>query len=177
MFAQHGPSRAIHLAAQRILIRDRKGHRYLQCLLTRPFQSIAAVTLKAAEDGCDPAIFAGSKGTTLSQESVNDLRDRYRELISDMEEARAHGSTLRQETIAHELERIASACQRATRPGQRLREHTDAEKVRISVTNAVRRGIWAIKQASPDIAEYFTRTITTGHWLIYRPLGDEVWQV
>jgi len=177
LFTRHGPSRAIEMGDRRVLVRERKGYRYLQCLLTRPFQSIAAVTLKAAEDGCDPSVFAGSKGTTLSQESVDELRERYRELVGELEEARAQGSVLRQETIARELERIASECQRATRPGQRLREHTDAEKVRISVTNAIRRGIWGIKQASPEIAEYFRRTIVTGHWLMYRPLGDEVWQV
>ncbi len=113
----------------------------------------------------------------LSQESVDELRERYRDLIGELEEARTQGSTLRQETIARELERIATECQRATRPGQRLREHSDAEKVRVSVTNAVRRGIWAIKQASPELADYFKRTIVTGHWLMYRPLGDEVWQV
>lgn len=177
LFTRHGPSRAIQIGDRRILVRDRKGHRYLQCLITRPFQSIAAVTLKAAEDGCDPSVFSGSKGTTLSQDSVDELRERYRDLIGELEEARVQGSTLRQETIARELERIASECQRATRPGQRLREHTDAEKVRISVTNAIRRGIWGIKQASPEIADYFQRTIVTGHWLMYRPLTDEVWQV
>ncbi len=177
LFTRHGPSRAIELGDRRVLVRERKGYRYLQCLITRPFQSIAAITLKAAEDGCDPSVFAGSKGTTLSQESVDELRERYRDLVSELEEARHQGSVLRQETIARELERIASECQRATRPGQRLREHSDAEKVRISVTNAVRRGIWGIKQAAPEIAEYFRRTIVTGHWLMYRPLGDEVWQV
>jgi hypothetical protein len=177
LFTRHGPSRAIQMGATRILVRDRKGHRYLQSLVSRPYQSIAAVALKAAEDGCDPAVFAGSKGTTLSRESVEELRERYRDLVSELEEARTQGSALRQETIARELERIASECQRATRPGQRLRENSDAEKVRVSVTNAVRRGIWAIKQASPEIAEYFKRTIVTGHWLMYRPIGDEVWQV
>ena len=177
LFTRHGPSRAIQMGDRHVLVRDRKGHRYLQSLLARPFQSIAAVTLKAAEDGCDPAVFAGTKGTTLTQESIDELRERYRDLVSELEEARAQGSALRQETIARELERIASECQRATRPGQRLRENSDAEKVRVSVTNAVRRSIWAIKQASPTIAEYFKRTIVTGHWLMYRPIGDEVWQV
>jgi hypothetical protein len=176
-FLRDGPSREIHVGNERFVLRDRKGHRYISVLLARPYQSVTAVDLKAMDDGRDAREFAGSCGAEITREGIEELRTRYQSLRQDLEEATEAGHVTRQEHIAREITRIAEECNRSTDRRGRPRERSDAEKVRLAVTNAVRRAIWSIGGVAPLVKQYFTRTIVTGHLLMFRPLGDETWNV
>lgn len=75
-----------------------------------------------------------------------------------------------------ELSAIAQAVRVATGKDGRSRTMRDGDRVRVSITNAVKRCIWSIGQQRAEIAEYLTRTITTGSMMIFRPLADEWWE-
>ncbi|MBA3936234.1 MAG: hypothetical protein H0X38_02145 [Planctomycetes bacterium] len=156
-------------------LRDRLGHRYIDALLHRPFEAIPTIAVAAAERGRDVRMLTGSRGESMSAASLAELKKRAADLREDLDEARENSHAARQETILTELERIAGVIRGATGKDGTPRRHTDAERVRVAVTNAIHRSIWSIGQQSTVIAAYFRRTIQTGYWLQFRPQSDERW--
>jgi len=176
-FLRHGVLREIIVGAERYALRDRKGHRYIERLLRDPGTPIAAIALCAAENGQDVRVFAGTRGAITTAESLGELRERAAELQEELPEARRPGNAARQEAIMRELAWIADTIREGTALGGALRTNDDAERVRVTVTKAVHRAIWAIGQHAPAVADYFRRSVVTGTWLLFRPLGDERWEL
>ncbi len=177
MFSRIGVMREICMGERRWVVRDRKGYRYLELLLARPHHAVLATTLKADVDGCDPRVYAGSHGPIMTATSLDELRTRATELREDLSEARRSGDVHCEERILTEMLSIAASVRGATNHRGAPRQHRDHDRVRIAVTNAIRRALWSIAQVAPEVATYFSATITTGTWLIYRPIADERWEM
>lgn len=158
-------------------MRERKGYRYLEILLAQPHQAVLATTLQARVDGRDPQVYAGSLGPVMSSEALTELRARADDCREEITEARARGDAAGEERLMAELSTIADMVTRATGRGGRVRQLRDHDRIRIAVTNAIRRSIWSIAQVAPAVATYLHTTISTGTWLMYRPLADERWEI
>ena len=156
--------------------RDKIGFYYLASLVLRPLEPVTAVDLQAAKHQQHARIYAGSLGPVQSTESLSALRSRAKDVMEDLEEARMTGSATLQERLQHELSSIAQAIRSGTALGGKTRDQRDSERVRIAVTKAIQRAIWSIRQRTPAMADYFDRTIVTGTWLRFHPLGAEVWR-
>jgi hypothetical protein len=169
--------REIAVGDEQVHATDRKGHRYIAVLLANPYKSISAIDLKAMDDGCDPRLFHGSSGPVTTYESLFELSKRCAFLTDDLGEAKSDGDVARQEMIATELSRLLEERVRGIDRRGRPRVNRNAEKVRLAVTVAVRRALWAIGQHAPLLKEYFRHTIDTGESLMFRPVRGESWNV
>ncbi len=173
-----GRFRQVIFGQESTTVADLVGFRYLAALLQRPRHSIAAIDLKAAIDGQDPAVFLGSTGHLADATALREMERRYQALHEDLDEALLHQDHHRQEAIEQELAALANSCRLAIGLGGSLRERRDAQRVRVSVTNAIRRACERLQASgAPHTASYFRRTIRTGSLLAFLPNDDEAWEI
>ncbi len=177
VFARIGVMRDICLGERRWVVRERKGYGYIETLLVRPTQALLATSLQAASDGQDARIFTGSCGPVLSIDALQQSRERADDLREELAEARATGDAAGEERIRAEMSALAASITGATDRRGRPRQLRDQDRIRIAVTNAIRRGIGSIGQVAPEVATYLSATISTGTWLVYRPLAAERWDI
>lgn len=177
VFARIGVMRDIRVGERRWVVRERKGYRYIESMLVKPHQAMLATSLQAAIDGRDPRLYAGSAGPILTTGGRDELRARANDCREELSEARIRGDVAGEERLLSELTAIAEAVTGATDRRGRVRQQRDHDGVRIAVTNAIRRAIWSIAQVAPEVATYLQSTISTGTWLIYRPVADEQWEI
>ncbi|MGH9214570.1 MAG: AAA family ATPase [Acidimicrobiales bacterium] len=164
----------VALDGRRVRVPNLVGMRYLAELLTRPRQSI-------------PALSLASQGMTAGSPNRQELLDdkaraayaaRARELTSELAEAEANNDLVRAEKIRVELDALVDELEAATGLGGRPRAFTDStERARSSVSKAVRRAIDAIDDASPAIADALRATISCGAVCMYVPdaMAPVVW--
>ncbi len=157
--------------------KDSVGIGYIARLLIQPHKIVSAVTLLAARAGIDPLVTAGTSGEVLDAESRKQLGQRYIDLHEDLEEARRNHDIGRQEKAEKEMEaltvQLASAFDHRGRP----RQQTDADKVRKSVSEAVRRDIERIAKEHPALGRHLTASIFPGADFRYAPERDPDWLI
>lgn len=155
--------------------KDSVGIGYIARLLIQPHKIISAVTLLAARAGIDPLVAAGTAGEGLDAQARKEMGQRFRDLQEDLEEARRNNDIGRQEKAENEMEaltvQLASAFDHRGRP----RQQTDADKVRKSVSEAVRRDIERITAEHPTLGRHLTASIFSGSDFRYAPEHQADW--
>jgi tetratricopeptide (TPR) repeat protein len=156
----------VALGDRRARVPNLVGMRYLAELLTRPGQTIPALTL--ASQGLAP----GSPGPQelLDDEARAAYQARAHELAGDLAEAEADNDPARAEKARIELDALVDQLEAATGLGGRSRAFTDpTERARSSVSKAVKRAIDAIDDVSPEIAGTLRATVSSGVVCSYTP--------
>jgi hypothetical protein len=156
----------IALDGRRVRVPNLVGMRYLAELLTRPGQTIPALTL--ASRGMAPS--PQSPQELLDDEARAAYQSRAQELTRDLAEAEADNDLVRAEQLRLELDALVDHLESATGLRGRTRAFTDpTERARSSVSKAVKRAIDAIDDASPETASALRATVTCGVLCAYIP--------
>lgn len=155
--------------------KDSVGIGYIARLLIQPHKIISAVTLLAARVGIDPLVTAGTSGEVLDAESRKQYGQRYNDLQEDLEEAQRNNDLGRQEKAEKEMEELTVQLAGAVDHRGRSRQQTDADKVRKSVSEAVRRDIERISAEHPALGRHLTASIFPGSDFRYAPERATDW--
>lgn len=155
--------------------KDSVGIGYIARLLIQPNKIIAAVTLLAARAGIDPLVATGTSGEVLDEEARRQYGQRYNDLQEDLEEARRNDDLGRQEKIENELKELMVQLAAAVDIRGRSREQSDAERVRKSVSEAVRRDIERITKEHPALGSHLAASILPGTDFRYAPERPTDW--
>ncbi len=158
-----------------VLMEDARGSSYLARLLAEPDRIVPAANLLAAVVGIDSRITTGTSGRLLDDEAMATYRQRYSELQVDLAEAESRHDLGRIEQLQSELEAFGTEIARATGLGGRNREHTDADKVRKSVSMAVTRAIDSIHNEHERLGRHLRNSVSSGLTFQYAPERDPGW--
>lgn len=149
--------------------KDTVGLGYIARLLAEPHRDIPAVTLLAARAGIDPLVTSGSSGELLDDQARAEYGRRYRELLEELQEARANNDLGITEKLEGEMEALTNELANATGLGGRSREKSDIEKVRKSVSMAVSRDIERIGKKHESLCRHLIASIKAGLTFRYAP--------
>ncbi|WP_405700841.1 transcriptional regulator [Streptomyces sp. NBC_00069] len=155
-------------------IRDSKGMHHLARLLTAPGREFHVLDLVAA-DSEDPTVVgrllhADDAGPLLDDRAKHMYRRRLTEIEDDIEEARADHDIGRQAQAEFERDFLVAELSRAVGLGGRDRRAGAAsERARAAVTQAVRKAVGRLRDASPALGDHLDRTIRTGTYCAYLP--------
>jgi len=157
--------------------KDSVGIGYIARLLIQPHKIISAVTLLAARAGIDPLVATGTSGEGLDAQARKEMGQRFRDVQEDLEEARRNNDIGRQEKAEKEMEALTVQLANAFDHRGRPRQQTDADKVRKSVSEAVRRDIERITAEHPMLGRHLTASIFSGADFRYTPEHPTDWLV
>lgn len=156
----------VALDDRRVRVASLVGMRYLAELLTRPGQSIPALTLASG----GTVRRSSSPHELLDGEARAAYRARAEELTAELAEAEADNDLVRAERFRLELDALVDALESAIGLGGRSRAFTDpAERARSAVSKAIKRAIDVVDDASPAIADALRDTIQCGTMCSYVP--------
>ncbi|WP_415951610.1 transcriptional regulator [Streptomyces sp. KLOTTS4A1] len=173
-FVREGDSWRIVFEGRRVTVRDSKGMHHLARLLAAPDREFHVLDLVAAESDAPGAVErisrAGDAGPLLDDRAKRMYRRRLAEIEDDIEEARADNDIARQEQTEFERDFLIGELARAVGLGGRDRRAGAAsERARSAVTQAVRKAIRHLRDASPPLGDHLDRTIRTGTYCAYVP--------
>ncbi|WP_234318249.1 transcriptional regulator [Streptomyces sp. NRRL S-244] len=173
-FVREGEYWRVVFDDRRVSVRDSKGMHHLARLLAAPGREFHVLDLAAA-DTADPVAAArlaraGDAGPLLDDRAKRMYRRRLAEIEDDMEEARAGNDIARREQAELERGFLIDELARAVGLGGRDRHAGAAsERARAAVTQAVRKAIGRLRDASPALGDHLDRTIRTGTYCAYVP--------
>lgn len=158
-------------------LKDSVGLAYLARLLAEPGRFIPAVTLLATRAGIDPRVPTGSGGEALDERGRAELQQKYTDLMEDREEAERNNDEASLLSIDADLDRLSIELSRRLGLGGRPRQATDADRVRKSVTMAVRRDVERIADRVPELGQHLTNCVSSGQFFKYAPDREIEWVI
>lgn len=160
------------------VLKARRGLDHLARLLAEPGREFHVLDLAA-----DGRAVPGPEGTP---EALFDARTkravgrRLADLREELAEAEANADLGRAENARQEIEAIGVHVRRAVGLGGRDRRHTgDPERARAAVTKALRSAIRQIAEKERELAAVLDRSVRTGVFCRYEPIGATAieWEV
>jgi 7-cyano-7-deazaguanine synthase in queuosine biosynthesis len=144
---------------------------YLHELLGRPGVTVSAAELVCRVNRHEKGLPAGSAGQAADHEAIVAYRVKLRELAAEIETARKYNDTGKQITLECERDALLKEITTQTGLGGRLRRVADdRERVRQSVTTAIRRAIREIAVYDQALANHLARpNLQRGQSLTYTP--------
>ena len=169
VFRRLGQIWVLKYEGEMILMQDARGMSYLARLLADPGRTVPAANLLAALAGIDPRITAGSSGHLLDDETFAKYKCRYVEVEEELEEAESHNDLGRVAKLKSERDALGMELARAYGLAGRKRERSDVEKVRKSVSMAVKRAIDSIRDEHAVLGRHLRNSISPGLTFRYDP--------
>lgn len=158
-------------------LKDSAGLVYLARLLSEPHRALPAVTLLAARAGIDERVTLGSAGSAADERLRAEMRERYRDLMSQRDAADRTNDIGRLAAIDTELDELMVETNRRFGLGGRARESSDADNIRKAVFMAIDRSIEAIAGPLPDLGRHLRSHIRTGRVCRYAPDREIEWVI
>jgi len=174
-FRQRGEFWVLNFEGETAYLKDAVGLAYIARLLSEPHRDIPAVSLLAARAGIDPLISTGSSGEILDDAARDAYSARYRDLREELADASRNHDLGRIEKLQGEMEQLATELASATGLGGRGRETSNADKVRISVTMAVKRAMEAVSANHARLGRHLISSISSGQTFRYSPVSRQDW--
>ncbi len=174
LFRREGEYWRVGLDERSILLRDRKGLRYVAVLLRHPETEFSAAQLEQGA-GCSGRIGAhagevpeiGDAGMMLDRRAIRAYRQRLSELQAALQEA---GSPEHALSVKEEIAALEGELARAVGLAGRSRTAASiAERARLNVTRAIRRALAQIATLDPGVGELLGQAIKTGLFCRYVP--------
>jgi len=156
-------------------IKHTKGLRYIARLLWEPGRVITAVDLLAAEAGIDGRQASGSSGEEVDDQGRREMRELYMGLLDERAKAEKANDETARAVAQAESDVVEPALLRRLGKDGNPRANTDAERIRKSVSNALRRGIDQCKEHLPDLWKHLNTQIDSGNALKYSPVQGIEW--
>jgi hypothetical protein len=174
-FRRRGEFWVLNFGGETAYLKDSVGLAYIARLLSEPHRDIPAVSLLAARAGIDPRISTGSTGDALDNTARTNYSARYQDLCEDLEDATRNHDEGRIVKLQEEMEKLSTELACATGLGGRGRKKSDAERVRIAVSMAVRRAIEAISEHHAPLGRHLFLSISSGQVFRYSPDTRQEW--
>ena len=182
-FRRTGEYWSLRFRSATLTMKDSKGLRYLHELLARPGCEVHVTELVLADAGPGAGVGAGpvaeaglhaqrgsGAGPLLDAQAKAAYRRRLEDLRDTIEEARAWNDGERAAQAEAEMDALAHELARAVGlGGQDRHAASEAERLRVNVTRAIRSAIERIAEHDAPLAEYFTATVRTGRFCSYAP--------
>jgi hypothetical protein len=150
-------------------LKDTVGMGYLARLLAQPHRDIPAVSLLAARAGIDPLVTQGSSEKLIDEKARAEYREHYRDLEEEIADAEACHDAGRLERAQAERQQLVDELTRTAGLGGKLRERSDADRVRKSVSMAVNRDIENIAKHHEELGRHLQVSISSGLQFRYTP--------
>lgn len=172
VFRCEGDTRTVAFGGETVRLKDLKGMRYLERLLSEPGREFHALDLVSVERGVLPT---GPKPAECGLEVFDSkAREAYRrrlaEVDEDLAEAEANHDLARAELARADRQFLVDELRRGVGLNDRARTVGDgAERARTSATRSVRYALQRIARHHQRLAEHFDRTIRTGTYFAYEP--------
>jgi predicted ATPase len=153
---------------------DMKGLWHLRELVSRPRESVLALSLIAAPTE-DP-IPVGDAGPMLDREALRQYRKRLADLDDELDDAEAKHDGARHAKRSAEREALLKELARATGlGGTPRRTGSPTEKARLNVTRTIRHAITQLSTALPELAAHLDESLSTGVSCCYEPRANVSW--
>lgn len=173
-FAREGEYWRVVFDDRHLTVRDSKGMHHLARLLAAPGREFHVLDLVAADSDAPDTVAglsrAGDAGPLLDARAKQMYRRRLAEIEDDIDEAHAGNDIARREQAELERAFLIDELARAVGLGGRDRHAGAAsERARAAVTQAVRKAIGRLRDASAPLGEHLDRTVRTGTYCAYAP--------
>lgn len=153
---------------------DMKGLWHLRELVSRPRESVLALSLIAAPTE-DP-VPVGDAGPMLDREALRQYRKRLADLDEALEDAEARHDVARHAKRTAEREALLKELARATGLGGKPRRAgSPTEKARLNVTRTIRHAITTLSTTVPELAAHLDESLVTGVSCSYEPRTNVFW--
>ena len=150
-----------------MLLKDGKGLRYLDMLLSRPGSPMHVAQLTELHETETP----GDAGPRLDATAKETYRRRIEDLRDVIDEARRNNDPSRADRAEREMEAIGQELASAMGLGGRDRKvGSHIERARINVQRRLRDAILRIAASDPALGRYLSATIKTGVFCAYEPV-------
>jgi predicted ATPase len=153
---------------------DMKGLWHLRELVSRPRESVLALSLIAAP--AEVPVPVGDAGPMLDREALRQYRKRLADLDEALDDAEARHDVARHAKRSAEREALLKELARATGLGGKPRPTgSPAEKARLNVTRTIRHAITYLSTALPELAAHLDESLATGVSCCYEPRTNIAW--
>jgi hypothetical protein len=175
-FYRNGQVWIARFGGEETFLENNIGAHYLARLIATPHAAVPAMTLLASRAGIDERMLTGSSGGLTDAEAVADCRRRYEDLMADIARAESDNDIGRLDQLKSEQDELTSHLASVLGKGGRRREATDADKIRQSVTKAIKRTLGILEVEHRSLAEHFDESLSLGYRPMYSPAVDVDWQ-
>jgi hypothetical protein len=180
VFGRCGKGRLLVYDHETSIAEETKGCEYIAYLLAHPGVVRHAGELQAAATGAEELEkLARDRGDKVFDAvGWQELRERSRELLQEIDDAKKRNDVVTEERVAMELGAVAAEMDRAT--GKRGRDRSLAnisERARKSVCNAIERTLEEIEDVHKPLWRHLDTNITRGTRLQYHPPEPVDWQL
>jgi tetratricopeptide (TPR) repeat protein len=173
-----GDTCVLTFAGRTATVKNVRGCQYLARLLAAPGREFHVLDLVAggsaveADEAGVHGVARGDLGPLLDGRAKAELARRCATLREELADAERAGDRERIIGARAELEAIGDQLAAAVRLDGRDRRAGDpSERARAAVTKAIRAAIARIERADPELGDLLARTVRTGTFCAYAPLG------
>jgi hypothetical protein len=157
-------------------VRSVLGLRYLARLLAEPGREFHVLDLAASgaslDDAGEGTRLDGDLGPALDAKAKAEMASRLADLRDTVAEAERNHDAARAEAARAEIDALAEHVASAVGLGGRDRaQGRSSERARAAVTKALRAAIGRIGRADAELADLLTRSVRTGVFCSYEPIG------
>lgn len=158
-----------------IYIKGSKGLEYIHVLLQSPGTTFSPVELRDAIAG-HGRMPASNLGPLADAQAVQRYKRRLAELRADLELADEHNDIGRKDRILYEIDALQQELGRSVGLGGRLRQNSDSERARKSVSNAIYRALQQLRARHPALTRHLSAALKIGNGLGYLPGDAREWE-
>jgi len=151
------------------LMQDARGLFYVARLLAEPDRDVWCAHLLAAAVGIDPRITLGSSGPASDNPTMRKCKETLDDLREELDTAMASDDEGRFARIESDMRQITKEIARSMGLGGKIRENTDVDKVRKSVSMAVSRAVDSIRDEHKVLGKHLLSFISSGTIFRYSP--------
>jgi hypothetical protein len=177
----------VSFSGRTVTVRDLKGFRYLERLLSDPEREFHVLDLVAVEQGTLPTGVraqpagddlaelgdtAGAGLPVLDDTARRAYQRRLAEVDDDIDEANRLGDMARLHLAERDRDYLIAELSSAVGLGGRLRSSgSDAERARTAVTRSLRYALERLAEHHESAAHHLQRSLRTGTYCAYSPDG------
>ena len=178
VFRREGDMRTVTYGGTTVHLRDLKGMRYLERLLTAPGREFHVLDLVSVERGAltigtpreDLGVATPCGLEVFDSKAREAYRQRLAETEEDIEEAEANNDLHRAELARADRQFLVDELRRGVGLNGRARSvGGGVERARTSTTRSLRYALERIARHHANLGEHLERTIRTGTYIAYEP--------
>jgi hypothetical protein len=158
-----------------LYLKGSKGLDYIHALLQSPGSTFSPAELRDAIAG-HGRMPTGNLGPVADAQAIRRYQQRLTDLRADLDVATEHNDIGRMDKIMHEIDALEQELSRCLGLGGRLRQNSDAERARKSVSNAMYRTLHQLRTRHPALSRHLSATLKIGNGVSYLPPDDIDWE-
>ena len=171
-FRKKGDMWVIRFDEEDMYLKDSVGLQCIGQLLAKPDDPVFVMELRAVLNGQKPDLIPQphAREDAVDQVTLSNLKHRYLELQSELEEAQRDGNEIMEEETEREMESIIQYLGQVKAVGGTTRKVNDEiEKARSATSKAFWRSVNQIRNELPKLAEHLEKSCVVGMVCNYTP--------